>query len=113
MANYYPLDRLSVLVESVRGLPNQMRFERRGHTPGKHPLDKIDYCSQALLTGALPDAETLLFVAEAFYRYVHSDGTLSLDQAFRLKSKPKAGSPVRQRTREGKIIGLLFSMARC
>jgi hypothetical protein len=113
MSNFEPLERLSILMESVRGLPNQMLFVRRGHIPGKKrsPLEKIDYCSQALLFGALPDVETLLFVAEAFYRYVHSDGTISLDEAFRLKSKPKVGNPVRQRDRERKIAGLLFSMA--
>jgi hypothetical protein len=75
-------------------------------------LDYIDHCSQALLTGALPDAETLLFVATAFYRYAHSEGTLSLDQAFRLKSKPKAGNPARQAAQQRKMNNLLADMAR-
>jgi hypothetical protein len=77
MPSFDPLERLTLLVESVRSLPNQIRFERRSHTPGNHPLDKIDYCSQALLTGALPDAETLLFVAEAFYKPTRRPGMVS------------------------------------
>lgn len=103
MPHYYPIDRLSVLVESVRGLPNQIRFERRGQNRGHTSLDHINHCLQALLSGALPDAETLLFVATAFYRYVHSEGALSLDQAFRLRSKPKAGNPARQAAQQRKI----------
>ncbi len=112
MSNYYPLDRISLLVERVRGLPNQIRFERRGQTRGHTSLDHINHCSQALLSGALPDAETLLFVATAFYRYVHSEGALSLDQAFRLRSKPKAGNPARQAAQQRKINNILADMAR-
>jgi hypothetical protein len=112
MPSFDPLDRLSVLVESVRGIPNQVRFERRGRKREGHTsLDYIDHCSQALLTGALPDAETLHFVAIALYRYVHSEGTLSLDEAFKLKSKPKAGNPARQAAQYQKQTNLLGRMA--
>jgi hypothetical protein len=112
MSSVDPHKRLSLLVKSVGGLPNQIRFERRGHKlGGRSSLDQIDHCAQALLAGALPDADTLLFVATAFYRYVHSDGKLSLDQAFKLKSKPRAGNPARQAAQRQKLLTLLGRMA--
>jgi len=106
-------DRLAILLNSVRGCPQQVRFDRIGHKLSKNStaLDRIRHCSQAFLSGALPDVETLEFIAVAFDRYVNSDGTLSLDEAFKLKAKPKAGNPVRQYLRNNKMNGFLLSMA--
>jgi hypothetical protein len=36
MPSFDPFDRLSVLVESVRGFSNQVRFERRGRKREGH-----------------------------------------------------------------------------
>jgi hypothetical protein len=95
---YSPLDRLSSLLQWVRGFPHQTQFEAFGSKlpDNPSPFNRIQYCSQALLSGALPDAETLEFVAIALNKYVSSAGALSLDEAFALKSKPKAGNPARQ-----------------
>lgn len=109
---FSPLDRLSSLLQWVRAFPQQARFEATGAKLGDpSPFQRIRYCSQALLAGALPDAETLQFVAIAFDKYVCSGGALSLDEAFALKSKPKAGNPARQFERNNRILNLLFNMA--
>ena len=105
------LPRLESLVSSVRAFPPQEWFDRFGtKLNGTSPLDRINYCSQALLSGALPDAATLEFVAVALDKYISSDGSLSLDESFGLKSKPKAGNPVRQAIRRNRISKYLFSM---
>ena len=110
--SYFPLDRLSALLQWVRGFPQQARFERFGAKLNKStPFHQIQYCSQAFLSGALPDAETLEFLAIALSKYVNAEGALSLDAAFGLKSKPKAGNPARQFAYNNKIGYLLFSMA--
>lgn len=111
--SYSPLNRLSSLLQWARGFPHQTRFDARGSKLRKNPspFDRIQYCSQALLSGALPDAETLQFVATALDKYVCAGGALSLDEAFALKSKPKAGNPARQYTHNNKLLGLLFDMA--
>jgi len=110
--SFSPLDRLLPLLQWVRGFPQQNRFKRFGaKLRDTSPFHRIRYCSQALLSGALPDAKTLEFVAIAFDRYVNSEGALSLDEAFRLSSKPKAGNPARQYARGNKVLGLLFDMA--
>jgi hypothetical protein len=64
-----------------------------------------------MLSGALPDAETLEFVAIAFNKYVNAEGKLSLDEAFGLKAKPKAGNPARQYAHKNKVTGLLIWMS--
>lgn len=106
-------DRLSPLLQWVRRFPQQNRFERIGAKlrDNPSPFHRIQYCSQAFLSGALPDAETLEFVAVAFDKYVNSDGTLSLDEAFKLKAKPKAGNPAKQFATQNKMNGFLLSMA--
>jgi len=109
---FYTLDRLTALLKNVRGFPQQDRFERFGATLGKpSPFHRIQYCSQAFFAGALPDAETLEFVAIAFNKYVCAEGALTLDEAFGLKSKPKAGNPARQAAHNNKVGLLLFDMA--
>ncbi len=111
--SYSPLDRLSSLLQWAHGFPHQTRFDARASKLRKNPspFNRIQYCSQALLSGALPDAETLQFVAMAFNKYVCAAGALSLDEAFALKSKPKAGNPARQYTHNNKILGMLIDMA--
>ncbi|SLM46777.1 protein of unknown function [Nitrospira japonica] len=105
------LDDLEHLVQAVQGTSRQQWFNRFGtKLCDGTPLDRIKFCFQALAFGALPDAETLEYVVASFSKYVNSDGTLSLDEAFGLKSKPKAGNPVRQAIRKNAINGLLFSM---
>lgn len=112
MPEYYPLDRLSFLLQWVKGSPHQNRFDRLGpKLENRSPFHRISHCSQAILAGALPDAHTLEFVAMAFAKYVDAEGRLSLDEAFGLKAKPKAGNPARQYTRTNKILGLLYRMA--
>lgn len=103
---------LECLVSIAREFPLQKRFEYYGSKlNGTLPLDRIKYCSQALLNGALPDAATLQFIAMAFDKYISSGGSLSLDESFGLKSKPKAGNPVRQEARRNRIGQFLYWMA--
>lgn len=117
--SYSPLDRLSALLQWVRGFPQQDRFETIGAKPTDlSPFQRIQYCSQALLQGALPDAETLEFVAVAFNKYVIQKDEeepekekLSLDEAFGLKSKQRAGNPAAQYAHHNKLMGLLFDIA--
>jgi hypothetical protein len=110
--SYVLLDRISVLVQYLQGFPQQVRFERRGHKLDEcTPFDHICYCSQAFLSGALPDAKTLEYVAIAFNKYVTRVGEISLDEAFGLKSKPKAGNPSRQAAQHLKMNNLLATMA--
>ncbi|MDR4468839.1 MAG: hypothetical protein MRJ68_11165 [Nitrospira sp.] len=113
MSKSYVLeDRISALLQYVRGLPQQVRFERSGWTQDNPtPFDRIQYCSQAFLSGALPDAKTLEFVAVALNKYVTREGKISLDEAFGLKSKPKAGNPSRQASQRQRQINLLGRMA--
>ena len=120
MSYYYsPLDRLSALLQRVRGFPQQDRFEAIGARPTDlSPFQRIQYCSQALLQGALPDAETLEFVAVAFNKYVIQKDEeepekekLSLDKAFGLKSKAGVGNPAKQYAHDNKVMGLLFDMS--
>jgi hypothetical protein len=113
-----PRERLACLLDHAAGNPYQSRFERLGYkpVPFKHraltSFDRIQYCSQALLSGALPDLETLIFVALAFDRYISEEGRLSLDEAFRLRSKSRAGNPARQFADQNKKAGYLLEMAR-
>lgn len=110
--SYVLLDRISALLQHVRGFPQQVRFERFGMKLDKStPFHQIQYCSQAFLSGALPDAKTLEFVAVALNKYVTREGKVSLDEAFGLKSKPKAGNPSRQAAQRQQQINLLGHMA--
>jgi hypothetical protein len=110
--SYVLLDRISALLEHLHGFPQQVRFERIGAKLDEDsPFHRIKYCSQAFLSGALPDAKTLEYVAIALNRYVSREGKLSLDEAFGLKSKPKAGNPSRQAAQNQKQINILGNMA--
>lgn len=106
------LDRISALLQYVRGFSQQVRFERIGTKLDEDsPFHKIRYCSQAFLSGALPDAKTLEFVAVALNKYVTREGEISLDEAFGLKSRPKAGNPSRQAAQNQKQTNVLMDMA--
>lgn len=110
--SYILLDRISALLQHVQGFSQQVRFERfGGKLDESTPFHQIRYCSQAFLYGALPSAKTLEFVAIALNKYVTSEGRISLDEAFGLKSKPKAGNPARQAARHQKLLTLLGRMA--
>jgi len=108
-----PLRRLELLVVHVASLPQQRYFERRGTKPRDHmePIEYVDYCAQALLMGALPNAETLLTIAIAMNRYVDAEGRLTLDEAFGLVSRHKIGNPSKQRAMRNKRLSLLFDIA--
>jgi len=110
--SYVVQDRISALLQYVRGFPQQIRFERFGMKLDKPtPFHQIEYCAQALLSGALPDVESLLFVAIALNNYVTREGELSLDEAFGLKSKPKAGNPSRIAAQHQKMTNMLGRMS--
>lgn len=107
------IDHLTTLVSHAKALPQQRRFEAIGYPPRKtpEPFDHIEYCAHALLSGALPVADTLLYVATAFAAYVEAKGKKTLDEAFKLRSKNKAGNPSKQRAAKNSRLSLLFDMA--
>lgn len=106
-----PLDRLRDLVDAVAQAPHQKRFDHSGpNLRDSSPLSRLEHFRAALLTGALPDAETLLFVTLAINRYLSLEAE-SLDKAFGLRAIKRAGNPAVQRVRENRKLGLLFHMA--
>ena len=106
-------EKLKALTARLNNFPSQVRFDTVGLKPSQdmEPFERILYASQALLSGALPNADTLAFIALALDKYITSEGELSLDEAFRLKSKPRAGNPSRQYTRQNEKNSKLFDMA--
>lgn len=61
----------------------------------------IDFMKQyrdSVFLGITPSAMILMRIAEYFDRYLSDDsGKLSLDEAFKLKHRPKIGSPIKQK----------------
>ena len=111
--SYDPLEKLAALVAHAGALPQQKRFDLTGHKIRRNPepFDHVEHCSQALLSGALPSPETLLFVAIGLDRYVEAKGDLTLDEAFELRSKRKIGNPSKQRATKNTRLSLLWDMA--
>lgn len=111
--SFRPRDRIQELLDYIQYFKYQDSFLRIGHHPHPNmtPFDKIYYGSQALMGGALPDAETLEYIALSLNKYIRKKGEISLDEAFGLKSKPKAGNPSRQFANEIDINNMLFDMA--
>ncbi len=110
---------LAVLVTHARKLPQQARFESVGHRlcEDPNPVDQVEHFAQALLSGALPDAETLMFVAESFFRYIDNGGVdpetgkpFSLDDAFTMPPRRRVGNPAQIRRRDRELGSLLFDM---
>jgi hypothetical protein len=77
--------------------------ERIGLAAGRDALSQDTFDSSdlawmrqfhsALSAGVFPDAAQLLFVANAFKKYLAAGGEISLDKAFGLGSRQKAGNP--------------------
>ena len=106
-------DPISTLCDSTHDLPAQKRFDAIGHklVPNPSPFNRIQHFSQAVLSGALPDVETLRFVVTSLFKYEQRAGSISLDEAFGLKSKPKAGNPARQYSQNNRLQDLLCRVA--
>ncbi len=105
-------DRLSELLDYIHNYTRQRRFVAIGAKPpvNDEPFEHIKYASAAFLTGALPDAKTMAFIAYALDKYIRREGNLSLDEAFGLKPKPKAGNPSRKYARNNHLNGKLHDM---
>lgn len=104
---------LELLIACARQSPRQQKFESIGQTlpENPEPIDRLQQFSQAILAGALPDPETLMFLAESMYDYVDAAGEKSLDEAFRLRAVPKSGNPSKKRFQRDQRRSLLFDMA--
>jgi hypothetical protein len=111
--SYSSADRIQELLEYLKNFHRQNNFDHIGIKPAlsMSPFEKIQYTRSALLTGALPNAETLEYIAISFDKYISQKGQISLDEAFGLKSKPKAGNPSRQYANKTTINNMLFDMA--
>jgi len=110
--SFAPIDRIKELLTFVQDFKWQKRFKKTGFKRSNDtPFEQILSFRHAVLSGALPDAETLACIAFSFDRYISKHGELSLDEAFKLRSKPKAGNPSAQYSRGNEINSLLFNMA--
>ena len=111
--SYSPKDRLQELLEYIQKFKYQDKFLRFGRkpSPDMSSFEKIQYASQAFLSGGLPNAETLEDIAISFDKYIRKKGEITLDEAFGLKSTPKAGKPSKQFAQKNMMNSMLFSMA--
>jgi hypothetical protein len=57
------------------------------------PLVCMQHFRAAIKAEVFPDTHVLIYVANCFARYLEAKGGVSLDQAFDLRSTPKAGNP--------------------
>lgn len=64
----FPPESIQELISFVKTRPIQQFFDKNLGEPltNQKPFDHIDHCAQAFLFGALPNAETLYFIARAF-----------------------------------------------
>lgn len=106
-------DRLQELLEYIKKFKYQDKFLRLGRkpSPDMSPFEKIQYASQAFLSGGLPNAETLEDIAISFDKYIRKKGDISLDEAFGLKSVSGVGNASAAYENENEMNGLLFEMA--
>ena len=113
LRTFSPINRLRELVEYLRAFQRQRDFEQRGEKLPANPtsFDRIRYCRSALAGGALPDAESLEFLLLAFDRYINSEGAFSLDESFKLISKPGVGNPSAIFSKVNQLNSALFEMA--
>jgi hypothetical protein len=75
------------------------------------PLDRILHFRSAIFSGALPDAETLEFIALSFEKYESAQGALSMDAALGLKNKRSVGNPAAQLALSTRWSAFLITMA--
>ena len=113
-APYSPQERLHELLEYISNYPRQRRFKAIGSKQppkeGAKPFEHILYASKAFLSGALPEAETLFFIAQSLDKYISREGKLSLDEAFGLKSVSGSGNPSKIYARNNHKVAKLFDM---
>jgi hypothetical protein len=76
------------------------------------PIDRIQHFRSAIFSGALPDADTLLFVAMGFNRYLTAASRkVDLDKAFKLRASPKASHPAVRLKAKSELGSVLSEMA--
>lgn len=112
--SFDPLERIKILTAHVKQLKFQRHFDTVGHRAPKQSdsaYEHLCYARSAFLTGALPNAETLLFIALSIDRYIEGKGGVTLDEAFQLRSRPKAGNPSRQAATRNEKGSALLDMA--
>lgn len=63
------------------------------------------------IAGALPPAESLHFVAMCIDQYIEAQGSLTLDEAFGLRSKQRSGNPSKRYANRQKDLWLLHEIA--
>lgn len=62
-----------------------------------NPIDCLVNYRTAISSGVMPDINTLIYVANCFAKYLETKGDLTLDQAFGLAPKQRAGHPLRRK----------------
>ena len=76
----------------------------------KSPIDLVRFYAQLVFAGITPSAKILIAVAEAFQDYIDAGGKKSLDDAFSLRPKKKAGHPLAQLAGGNKRQRILYYM---
>jgi hypothetical protein len=75
------------------------------------PLQCIEWFRTAVAAGVIPDANTLIFVANSFAVYLEGKGNASLDVAFKMPSKQKVGNASQHKAKRDDDEMFLFRMA--
>lgn len=78
--------------------------------PGNSTVDCIKLFRDCVFLGITPPAMAFVHVAECFDRYIKDADTLSLDEAFRFKGKPKIGGPLKVRQHTQKKSAIYFAI---
>lgn len=105
---------LESVLDLIKDHPNQIAFDQ-GYSMKRfalRPADRLQEFSQAIFCGALPDAETLHFVATAFTKYLDQNGDIDLEEAFGLRAKPKVGKASAVKNWEDKRSAQMRQMSR-
>jgi hypothetical protein len=73
--------------------------------------DFIKMFRDCIFLGLTPPAMALVRIAEAFDSYLKDASTLSLDEAFRLKGKPRIGHPLKVKKHDQQKASMFFAIS--
>lgn len=73
-------------------------------------LDLMKVFRDSIFLGVTPPAVILIYLAQFFDRYLKDSGTLSLDEAFKLKGRNKIGHPLKIRQQEQHEAAIFFGI---
>lgn len=89
----------------------QRRFSYHSYITDSESIQKIKHFVDCTKNEELPDQEVLKWISDNFEQYLNGK-SLSLESAFKLKSKPKKGNPAQQYQKDKDTNELLMCMAK-